>query len=195
MHSRKSTDNGLTWLADETLSDVASPLPLQPDGTVQATYVGDYNYGSAIATEHVTSWADGRVPHHGQSQQDVFTDRELGGTPSPTPTASPSATATATATTYSNSDACQATYLHDGYWHWHITAGGTDIGNHCDDCFTPVNLPFPVNVYGAPVSVAFPRRTATCTLQTHTQDILLHAVCPGRSHSRRSVHQYPVSVL
>ena len=37
-----------------------------------------------------------------------------------------------------------------------ITAGGTDIGNHCDDCLTPIDLPFPVNVYGAPVSVAFP---------------------------------------
>ena len=35
-----------------------------------------------------------------------------------------------------------------------ITAGGTDIGNHCDDCTTMVNLPFPVNVYGAPISVA-----------------------------------------
>jgi len=28
MHSRKSPDNGVTWLADETLSDVVSPLPL-----------------------------------------------------------------------------------------------------------------------------------------------------------------------
>ena len=36
-----------------------------------------------------------------------------------------------------------------------VTAGGTDIGNHCDDCTTMVNLPFPVNVYGAPNSVAF----------------------------------------
>jgi hypothetical protein len=36
-----------------------------------------------------------------------------------------------------------------------ITPGGDDIGNHCDDCFTQVNLPFPVNVYGTPVSVAF----------------------------------------
>ena len=35
-----------------------------------------------------------------------------------------------------------------------ITAGGTDIGNHCDDCNTNITLPFPVNIYGAPVSVA-----------------------------------------
>ena len=61
MWSRKSTDNGATWLADSSLSDVASPLPAQPDATVQGTYAGDYDYGSAIATKHVTSWVDGRV--------------------------------------------------------------------------------------------------------------------------------------
>ena len=31
MWSRKSNDNGVTWLADDTLSDVVSPLPAQPD--------------------------------------------------------------------------------------------------------------------------------------------------------------------
>jgi hypothetical protein len=28
-----------------------------------------------------------------------------------------------------------------------ITAGGTDIGSHCDDCVTPITLPFPVTLY------------------------------------------------
>src|SRR5205809_961726 len=55
MHSRKSNDNGVTWLADDTLSDIASPLPLQPDPGIQGTYSGDYDYGSAIAAKHVTS--------------------------------------------------------------------------------------------------------------------------------------------
>src|SRR6266567_4723230 len=40
MYSRKSNDNGVTWLAPDTLSDVASPLPLQPDPGIQATYAG-----------------------------------------------------------------------------------------------------------------------------------------------------------
>src|SRR6266540_949909 len=79
MHSRKSNDNGVTWLADDTLSDVASPLPLQPDPGIVGTYVGDYDYGSAILVKHMTSWADGRVIISGQSQQDAFTDRELVG--------------------------------------------------------------------------------------------------------------------
>src|SRR5438046_1135449 len=79
MHSRKSNDNGLTWLADDTLSDVASPLPLQQDPFIVTEYVGDYDYGSSILTKHVTSWVYGRVLISGASQQDAFTDRQLVG--------------------------------------------------------------------------------------------------------------------
>jgi len=79
MFSRKSNDNGVTWLPDDALSDVVSPLPAQPDPGIQPTYAGDYDYGSAITTKHVTSWADGRVAISGTSQQDAFTDRDLVG--------------------------------------------------------------------------------------------------------------------
>jgi hypothetical protein len=79
MFSRKSNDNGLTWLPPDTLSDVDSPLPLQGDPGIQPTYAGDYDYGSALLTKHLTSWVDGRVPILGASQQDSFTDRELVG--------------------------------------------------------------------------------------------------------------------
>ncbi|HEX4668149.1 MAG TPA: Ig-like domain-containing protein [Chthoniobacterales bacterium] len=79
MWSRKSLDNGQTWLPDDQFSDVVSPLPAQPDGNVQGTYAGDYDYGSAVATKHVTSWTDGRVALSGQSQQDAFSDRDLVG--------------------------------------------------------------------------------------------------------------------
>ena len=79
MWSRKSNDNGVTWLPDDTFSDVVSPLPLQPDPGIQPTYAGDYDYGSAMLTKHVTSWVDGRVPINSASQQDAFTDRELVG--------------------------------------------------------------------------------------------------------------------
>ena len=79
MWSRKSNDNGASWLPDDMLSDVVSPLPAQPDPGIVSVYVGDYDYGSAIATKHVTSWADGRVTISSQSQQDAFTDRDLVG--------------------------------------------------------------------------------------------------------------------
>src|SRR5580765_2977495 len=79
MHSRKSADNGATWGADETTSDVCSPLPLQPDPGIQPLYAGDYDYGSAVLTKHATSWVDGRNAINGASQQDAYTDRELVG--------------------------------------------------------------------------------------------------------------------
>ncbi len=79
MWSRKSNDNGQSWLPDDMLSDVVSPLPAQPDPGIVSVYVGDYDYGSAIATKHVTSWADGRVTINSTSQQDAFTDRDLVG--------------------------------------------------------------------------------------------------------------------
>jgi len=80
MYSRKSNDNGVTWLPDDAFSDVLSPLPAQNDTGIQPTYAGDYDYGSAVATKHVTSWTDGRVAiPAGTSQQDAFTDRELVG--------------------------------------------------------------------------------------------------------------------
>jgi Kelch motif len=74
-----------------------------------------------------------------------------GGSPTPTATAtataagSPSPTPTATCSPGYTTATASGT----------ITPGGTDIGNHCDDCFTQVNLPFPVNVYGTPQSVAY----------------------------------------
>src|SRR5882724_5805362 len=79
MWSRKSPDNGATWLPDDMLSDVVTPLPGQPDPGIFPEYDGVYDYGSAVLTKHATSWVDGRVPISGQSQQDTFTDRELVG--------------------------------------------------------------------------------------------------------------------
>jgi hypothetical protein len=107
MWSRKSNDNGVSWQPDMQFSDVVSPLPAQPDPGIQATYAGDYDYGSAVLVKHATSWVDGRVAIAGGSQQDAFTDRELvsqsptptpTATPTPTPTPTPTATPTATPT-------------------------------------------------------------------------------------------------
>src|SRR5205807_4757658 len=35
-----------------------------------------------------------------------------------------------------------------------IVPGDTDTGNHCDDCTTPITLPFPVSVYGTSFTTA-----------------------------------------
>jgi hypothetical protein len=97
MWGRKSTDNGVTWLADMAFSDVVTPLPGQPDPGIVDCYVGDYDYASALATNHLSAWADGRVTIGASSQQDAFFDKEPaagGATPTPTPTATPTPTPT-----------------------------------------------------------------------------------------------------
>src|SRR5438128_1662274 len=102
MWARRSTDNGVSWLSDQTFSDVVSPLPAQPDPGIQATYAGDYDYASSSPNQHLHAWVDGRVSILGSSQQDAFHDRQSVGAVSPTPTATataiPTATAAATAT-------------------------------------------------------------------------------------------------
>ena len=72
MWARKSIDNGVTWLPDESFSDVVTPLPLQPDPGIQATYAGDYDYGSPVGTQHFRARTDGRVAINSNSQQNAF---------------------------------------------------------------------------------------------------------------------------
>jgi hypothetical protein len=76
MWARRSTDNGVSWLSDQTFSDVVSPLPAQPDPGIQATYAGDYDYASFSANQHLHAWVDGRMSIGGSSQQDAFHDRQ-----------------------------------------------------------------------------------------------------------------------
>jgi hypothetical protein len=85
---RKSTDNGMSWLADQPFSDVISPLPDQVDFGIDPRYAGDNDYASSVLNQHLHAWVDGRVTINGSSQQDVFFDRELpvATTPTPTPT-------------------------------------------------------------------------------------------------------------
>jgi hypothetical protein len=83
----------------------------------------------------------------------IRAEGEGGGSPTPTPTGTPSATATPTGTpSPTASPTCTPTYTTETGTGT-ITPGGTDIGNHCDDCNTDITLPFPVSVYGTPVSL------------------------------------------
>ncbi|MEO7167616.1 MAG: sialidase family protein [Spartobacteria bacterium] len=79
MWSRKSLDNGVTWLPDEAYSDELSPLPLQPDSSIVSIYVGDYDYSSSVVNQHIHSFVDGRKAVNNASQQDAFVDREPAG--------------------------------------------------------------------------------------------------------------------
>jgi hypothetical protein len=106
---RVSLDGGVTWEADSAVSDVLSPLPAQPDGTITSLYEGDYDYITSDGDTVYDHWTDGRAAINNTSQQDVFLDRiNLAvGTPTPTstglpltgtPTSSPTNTSTQTPT-------------------------------------------------------------------------------------------------
>src|SRR5262249_21541345 len=89
MHSRKSNDNGETWLADDTLSDVPSPLQVITEPGIQPTFASDYDYAFSVLNQHLVGWVDGRVTINGVSQGDTFFDREPPGAGTPTPTPTP----------------------------------------------------------------------------------------------------------
>ena len=108
----------------------------QATATATATADGDRNSYSARLPprlRHVYANA------YGHSNVHAYPNSNCAATA--TPTATPTATCQVTYTTATTTGT--------------ITAGGTDIGNHCDDCSTQINLPFPVSVYGnPPISVA-----------------------------------------
>src|SRR6266700_7731336 len=79
MWANKSNDGGATWQGDMEFSDVVTPLAAEQDPNIFGNYAGDYDYGFALLTKHMSSWMDGRNVISGQSQQDAFTDRELVG--------------------------------------------------------------------------------------------------------------------
>src|SRR5206468_8340244 len=79
MWANKSNDGGATWQGDMEFSDVVTPLAAEQDPNIFGNYAGDYDYGFALLTKHMSSWMDGRNVINGQSQQDAFTDRELVG--------------------------------------------------------------------------------------------------------------------
>ena len=125
-----------------------------------------------------------------------------GGSPTPTPTASPSATPTATATATTTptgtpsptpTPTCQVTYT-TATATGNITAGGTDSGNHCDDCNTLVNLPFPVSVYGTPISVAYAGSNGTLqfTMTPNPKPFFFDGVCAGESGSAFPERALPI---
>jgi len=146
---RESLNNGLTWLADDVMSDAVIPQPIVQTANC---YMGDYDYWQADGTTIQGSWTDSRAPGSGGTQ-DVYHDfvAPLQGTPTPTPTGTPP-TATPT-TTRTNTPTVTPTVCGGNSSYSvatgtaTIVAGTVDIGSHCDDCNVPVSLPFAVTFY------------------------------------------------
>src|SRR5438477_9322998 len=95
---RVSLDNGVTWQPDDMVGRALSALPAQPDGAIQSTYEGDYDYHSSNGQTMIGGWTDGRVVISSHAQQDVFVNFVQGASPTASPTPTPSATASPTPT-------------------------------------------------------------------------------------------------
>jgi Kelch motif len=122
-----------TWTVNSPVSAFVTP---------RRNFATDTN-----GTDHIWLAAGYAPGPPATNSTEVFCQGE--GTPTPTPTASPTPTATPSA-----SPSCTPTYV-TATGAANITTGGTDTGNHCDDCEVTVNLPFSVNVYGTPTMVAY----------------------------------------
>ncbi len=67
-----SFDGGLTWGANQRISDVSTPIYLDPD--LATCYHGDYDTHVQTETHAVTQWSDDRNLMNGHNDPDVFTD-------------------------------------------------------------------------------------------------------------------------
>ncbi len=71
-YKRRSTDGGLTWAANVRVTDVNSPIQLDPN--LAACYHGDYDQSVVTATGHVMQWADDRNLVGTRNDPDVWSD-------------------------------------------------------------------------------------------------------------------------
>ena len=69
-----------------------------------------------------------------------------------------------------------------------IVPGTTDIGNHCDDCLTEVDLPFPVTLYG--VSYSRLNVSANGNVQFYDDDVQWANSCFPSANLGRTIAAY-----
>jgi hypothetical protein len=68
---RQSSDNGVTWGTDITISTAVIPQPAQEDPSIVSCYAGDYDYNTALNGNAFVTWTDGRRKVSGVNVQDV----------------------------------------------------------------------------------------------------------------------------
>ena len=157
------TDWGVYYTNDIT---IGSPTWARFENGISHAMVWDMQIDRGSTTLSVWTRSRGAyvfpLPTGGSPTPTPTPTATVSGSPSPTPTATATATHTPTATptptttpSATPTPTCQVTYT-TATTTGTLNAGGSDIGNHCDDCDTLVNLPFPVSVYGnPPISVAY----------------------------------------
>ncbi|MFN7962471.1 MAG: hypothetical protein U0002_14480 [Thermoanaerobaculia bacterium] len=74
-YKRVSTDGGITWGANVRLSDVNSPIQLDPN--LATCYHGDYDQSVVGVVGSVSQWADDRRSTGTRNDPDVYTDDRI----------------------------------------------------------------------------------------------------------------------
>ncbi|PWB79148.1 MAG: hypothetical protein C3F15_00180 [Holophagae bacterium] len=72
-YQRFSFDGGVNWEPDEAISDVASPVYIDPQ--LAYCYHGDYDTHVQTGTHAIAQWSDDRYQQSGHNDPDVFADR------------------------------------------------------------------------------------------------------------------------
>jgi hypothetical protein len=72
-----SFDGGVTWEANERVSDVSTPIYLDPN--LASCYHGDYDQSTQTATQVLIQWSDDRNMQGGHNDPDVFLDQAPAG--------------------------------------------------------------------------------------------------------------------
>ena len=73
-YARVSEDGGVTWPASERVSDVSSPIYLDPG--LATCYHGDYDQQLQSAEAAFIQWADDRTVRSGHNDPDTYFDRD-----------------------------------------------------------------------------------------------------------------------
>jgi hypothetical protein len=76
-YSRISLDAGATWLPSFRLSDVSTPIAVDPD--LALCYHGDYDQRAQHGESLLSFWSDDRNVQHGANNADVWFERSAGG--------------------------------------------------------------------------------------------------------------------
>jgi len=197
----QSTDNGATWSNAVRISTATSDLRIGIPSSYNRA-AGDYIQVTGWGGNVYAAWTDTRSG----TGEDIYVVRgvqPLTTTVTPMPTAPgtfvPTSTMTRTAVPTSTACGTDANYVFTTATAT-IVPGTVDTGNHCDDCFTQITLPFPVRLYdqtftqvaldsngkahfpsgvsGFPF-VCFPIPNATYVIVPYLEDLLTNTACPG----------------
>lgn len=154
-----------------------TPTGTPPTYTPTRTITPTYTY---TPTGTPPTYTPTRTPTHTATRTPTPTRTPTGTPPTATPTQSATVTATPTITPTALPQECLA-YVYTTAQAT-IVPGTLDTGNHCDDCATSINLPFPFGLYGQYFTTG--NVLSNGSLQFQGIDPSYYVYCPPSGYSQ-----------